>query len=365
MNSTLTTQATRVSRALALGALACAGAAHSAITFGPAGNLPFGAVSAWQNAGGWASDASGLQEWVYGGAATESKLVRIDGGAGSVVLDHTVNVQTAGGIKLSAAASATANMAQSYNVYAHGSSTAVVNDIVTVQSGGNLGLGTFISFGWETDGTLLYTMQSTNGQSLTSRGSLFFAQLARAESFVSWAHPLTGQVSSTVTQLGMIELRNQNAFDAEQLAGLKPILGKRMRPDEVLNGFHLNLTMRLDVDTRGTFLDLVPAPVGQPVEVTLGLASYFNVVWDQLDFTNLQGGVYADFGSTAKLVSVQLHNEDGSLFVGDWTLQSANGFDYPESILSAPIPEPGTWALMLVGLAAVSGCSRLRGKAAV
>lgn len=338
-----------------------AGAAQAGIVVGSGGNVGFGGTSQWE-AVGLSSSSTGDNQWSYGGNATASRVVDIQGGDGRVSLENVVGTQTQGGpLTLSAAATISAYIPGTGRVTGRGWSSAVVNDIVYVQPTGSSFSTGFIGLQWKVDGTLLFDIQSNSGQWLNAAVGVEWAHMARAETYISWKDPLTGSVSTSKTDsLGQIEVTKAGStFTQDQLNAMEILRIAGSDPQTQKGGgfFADGVTsweQRTDVDQPGGFSDLIEAPWGMPVEVMLGLAAYYNVLWDLDDFGMLDSGVYSQFEHTAELVAVRLYNSDGTPYIGQWTLVSANGIDYPEVILDGPpgatVPEPGTLALLLVGL---------------
>ena len=74
-------------------------------------------------------------------------------------------------------------------------------------------------------------------------------------------------------------------------------------------------------------------------------------------FIPVQSSAASSFGNTASWQGItSLKLNDGTL-LQDWTLSSASGFDYV-----SPVPEPGSWLMMTVGLAALGGVARRRAR---
>jgi hypothetical protein len=71
-----------------------------------------------------------------------------------------------------------------------------------------------------------------------------------------------------------------------------------------------------------------------------------------LEDTAEQGEVSMNFANTARIVSITLP--------AGVTVNTLDGSAIPFGVISAPIPEPGTWALMAVGLLGVAGYAAQR-----
>lgn len=75
-------------------------------------------------------------------------------------------------------------------------------------------------------------------------------------------------------------------------------------------------------------------------------------------------GATTDFGSTALIGNARIVDQNGSV-VANASFTSESGYDYispPGSlvVVTAPIPEPETWALMLAGLGVIGALARRR-----
>lgn len=71
--------------------------------------------------------------------------------------------------------------------------------------------------------------------------------------------------------------------------------------------------------------------------------------------TPVQSSASSNFGSTATWQGITSLKLDDGTPLQNWTLSSSSGFDY-----TRPVPEPGTWALWLAGLAVLTGGMRSR-----
>jgi len=65
----------------------------------------------------------------------------------------------------------------------------------------------------------------------------------------------------------------------------------------------------------------------------------------------------ADYSHTLGLVGATLRDSKGNVLAG-WSLEDA---DTSAVLVSSPVPEPGSWALMLAGLVGLAGLSRASG----
>ena len=77
---------------------------------------------------------------------------------------------------------------------------------------------------------------------------------------------------------------------------------------------------------------------------------------------DLELGVYSDFSHTAVLAGVNFFNPDGSPYIGEWQLVSANGYDYPEVVLqaSSSVDAPAPLGLAAAGLLGLAWRGRRR-----
>ena len=343
--------------------VAAHGPVAAGVVVGPGGNVGFDSLSAWQ-AVGFSSSGQSDDTWQFKGETSSSRTVDIQGpgSGGQVSLHNVVDTRIQGGpVALSSAATVGAYMPGTGRVAARGWSSAIVSDLVLLQAAPPFTAG-FLSLTWQVDGTLLFDMTSKSGQWLNATRGVEWAHMARAEVFVSWKDPVTGAIMTSRTDdIGRIEkLRDGTSLSPEQLdaqaflrvnSGDNPqtVIGRGFFGDGVTTW-----QQRSDVDVPGALVDMVALPVGLPVEVRLGLGTFYNALWDLDDFGMLDSGTYANFAHTAELVSVQLFNADGTPFVGEWALRSQRaGIDYPELIVTGPggsVPLPATLALVMPAL---------------
>lgn len=111
-----------------------------------------------------------------------------------------------------------------------------------------------------------------------------------------------------------------------------------------------------DPTVDGLYSFVLPVVLGRTVQFDLSLEARASASgWrtgtpgSLVYLTPVQSAGLANFGSTASwqgITSLTLNN--GAPLAG-WTLASASGFDYTQ-----PVPEPGTWALWLAGLAVLT-----------
>ena len=120
------------------------------------------------------------------------------------------------------------------------------------------------------------------------------------------------------------------------------------------------------VDKAGVFGTQMAMAEGISVPIMLGLLTSYNTTWDLLDVGDLELGVYSDFSHTAVLAGVNFFNPDGSPYIGEWQLVSANGYDYPEIFLQASsgVSAPAPMVLVAAGLLGLAMRSRRRAEEA-
>ena len=343
----------RLGIALGIAALTIAVQARADIVIGPGGHVPFGGASQWE-ARGESVTMFGTEGWTLGGITTgTSKEKSVQDGNATVWVDNVAVTQTSGTAKLSAEASVNAVHLGSGRVSARGWSTAIINDIVFVQpAGGSFNFGK-IDFEWTIDGELQFLMESESGMPLNMPHGVKWAHYAKAQTFVTYTDPFTGVIEHSDETIGQISMLRSGAspMTADQQGGL----------DYLRNSFEsdpqtVNATIQLgsvphwedyqQYSQSSGYTNLVNGPWGFPIPVMLGLATFYNVIWEVEDFGSLTAGINAKFGQTATLTGVRLYNSDGSPYTGQWTLVSQNGIDYPEM---APVPEPSSLALAAAG----------------
>ena len=122
------------------------------------------------------------------------------------------------------------------------------------------------------------------------------------------------------------------------------------------------------VDKAGVFGTQMAMAEGISVPIMLGLLTSYNTTWDLLDVGDLELGVYSDFSHTAVLAGVNFFNPDGSPYIGEWQLVSANGYDYPEVVVagqaSTGVSAPAPLGLAAAGLLGLIWRGRRRPAAA-
>jgi hypothetical protein len=91
---------------------------------------------------------------------------------------------------------------------------------------------------------------------------------------------------------------------------------------------------------------------------------YFTLLFVQLQTSASSGALWdyqqpyssaanASFFSSADWGGIDSVLDSNGQAVSDWQVSSASGFDYSRSLAAQAVPEPGTWALFITGLAAL------------
>lgn len=364
-DTTTTTVARLVAVALVI-VLAGADKARAGIVIGPGGHVPFAGSSEWQ-AVGEAVSVSGSTGWSYTGTTTDVQVLEVQDGYTTLTLNNIVGTQFGGGASqpatLSSAAAITAQNLGAGRVSARGWSSAIINDIVLVQPvGGSFNFGA-IDFRWRIDGVLQYDMTSTNGDWLNLPRGFKWAHYAHAQTYITLRPPGTNNIQTDDKPIGTVSMTKAGTnLTSAQESAFEFLRHDDPDPQTVSAAAEFgsgvtSFQQRQELSQSGSYNHLIAGPWGSPIEVMLGLATFYNSVWDLTDFGGLDAGVYAQFESTATLEAVHLYNADGSPYTGQWTLVSQNGIDYPEGV---PVPEPGTSALVASGLLGLAWRLRAR-----
>ena len=352
--------------ALSLCAVLSGGPAQAGVISTSLGKVPMGEPSGWRSEVRM-NTSEGEQNWSLDGSTSTSRALVAPGASyaqNTVTIDHVVGSNLAGTVSLSSAASVRGDLPQgSMFVQARGASTAYINDIVTVRRLDNRPLSGYISFDWRTDGTLQQEFRSLAGVDF-GRNSLFYAGLSWAEVFVRWTDPYTREESSSVAQtFGSATIPFLALPSDEQREAYEPWPGPGGTLANPFNfAIHSEYQQTEVVDEAGGFGSLMWMVEGMPVQIMLGLLTSYNTTWDLQDVGDLYLGVYSDFSHTAVLAGVNFFNPDGTPYLGEWQLVSANGYDYPEVVLqaSSSVDAPAPLGLAAIGLLGLAWRGRRR-----
>ena len=352
--------------ALWVGAAVSGGAAQAGVISTSLGNVPMGQPSSWHSEVRMRTPY-GEQSWSLDGATSTSRTLVAPGqdyGQNTVTIDHVVGTNLAGTVSLSSSASVRGNLPWgSMFVQARGASVAYINDTVTVRDVNHRPLSGFISFGWRTDGTLQQEFRSMSGVDF-GHNTLYYAGFSWAEVFVKWTDPYTRANTDSVAQtFGSSTIPFLAHPSDVQRAAYDPWPG----PGGTLVSaesfaIHSEYQQTEVVDKAGVFGTQMAMAEGISVPIMLGLLTSYNTTWDLLDVGDLELGVYSDFSHTAVLAGVNFFNPDGSPYIGEWQLVSANGYDYPEVVLqaSSSVDAPAPLGLAAAGLLGLAWRGRRR-----
>jgi hypothetical protein len=350
------------------------------------GGVGIGGSSQWQAEGRILSTTGdfGNVTWSYSGDASATHTNAVDPlepGTSYVKIEHVVEsspfAQAGQRPTLKSSSRVDAFLNNGFSrTFARGWSTATITDTVYVMPLDNTFTRGSISFEWQVDGRQLFSVDTVQGVGapLNSgrQGDLEWAALLQAQTFVLWRDPngsaFSGSDVQQTFELNEVDTSSVPLTDLQQGALEDLKIGQMRAAREIFpQGVDVYAYRpHSDVDEPAHFNDIVDAHWGRPIEITLGLATSYNLLWDLDDFGLLNATAYSDFGHTAELMSVRLYNEDGTPFVGQWTLQSQQGIDYPEFIATGdaggPLPLPGTWALSVAALAVLGRVRRRAGR---
>lgn len=338
--------------ALLLGALAVdAEARASGVSVGPGGHIPLGTESQW-SAEGNVETNFGNTQWTLSGTTSQARIMTIPNTDTSFDLENFVVTQFTGSTaSLKAASRIQARSLSTGVASAMGWATAILNDRVTVKT--NQFGSNYLRFDWQVSGRVFFNLQS-EAQALNSTRGFRWAHVADAYTFAQWTDPANGQVSRQDFFLAGIGESRQGTTLTTAQDSAQEFLYHDGPGDQTIAGSSYFAPQVLNWSDQDTFsnpqmiLQYVSLQQGVPIDVMLGLATKYNVVWNLTDFGGLDSKLESDFGHTATLQGVTLLNSDYTPFTGAWTLESQNGYDYPEM---APVPEPSMCAIALSGLA--------------
>ena len=343
------------------------------VTIAPGGNVPFGSSSQWSAIGfGQNTTGSSFINWNLRGTTTDSSVQSEPNrtGTGSqFVLQNVVEADT-GAMKLSSAATISADIPLPGRFYARGWSTATINDLLFVNTFGPTLTSGFLSFSWTINGNLLWDLHS-DGSALSVRGGLQAGGLARAETFVNWSDPGSsgGVRNSTVSSPSVDSVRSlatltDEQYDARDLLDIT---------DTVLASFYApgskDYSQNTNYSNTDVFTGGVNVGIGTGVQVQLGLITLYNALWDLDDFGLLTSKAKSEFDHTATLTGVKLCYDAACAnpYVGAWELVSQNKYQYNEIIITdtgggagGNVPEPGSMALLVAGLSGLVAAGRGR-----
>jgi len=230
------------------------------------------------------------------------------------------------------------------------------------------------SFGSLGVGTQSTLVGSSGGTSATvSTAASFFHDTLSASSalvapaaagFVRYVFSLDGSLSSSAVQAGSAGVQLSIQQNGGQVQGLATVsaqggdLGFFSAIDSDRSTWALGAGSVSGAGVFGSTLHVpffgdvdMPMVWGTPWELTAGLMALTNRSAD------------ASFMASAKLVDIQLFDAAHQR-ITDFSLSAASGTDYlhaaavPEVPAAPAVPEPATWALMLLGFAAVAAVRR-------
>lgn len=338
--------------------------ASADVVVGGLGGVPMGGESQFEASGGIRMGSS-LVSWAESGQGNDAFIYLAPGdGNGRVTLAHKSVDSSSSPLDLVSSSRVQAQLMSSGSVQAFGWSQATVNDVVYAQNSSGNVISGVIKFDWKTTGTLKLHANSVD-YPLNIQNGVNFGYLAQAQIFVNWIDrsgetqgSLAGESRFGSSFLRGDATRNQwnghTWLDAE-LA---------VQADRVFNDNDYQHEISKHVSETHSFRENVLAFEGFPVQIMLGLMTSYNLYAELIDHTGLDIGSEAMFDHTSTLESVQFFNPDGTPYVGQWTLVSANGIDYPELIVTdiGVVPLPGTLALALVGLWPALRMQRVRSR---
>lgn len=343
---------------LLVGAGAWADPAQAGLISTSLGNVPMDEPSSWR-ADLVLRTSEGTDSVSLNGDASNSRTFVLPGATFSqntVTIDHVIGSNLAGAVSLSSAASVRGSLVYGdMQVTARGASIARLSDIVYVQNFGGAPLSGYIRFDWRLDGTLSDEFRSMVGVEFVGNNGLSIAALSMAEVFVNWIDPYTRiQTGSSAQKIRSTFVPYDGApEDAHWYAESPwPGQGGSLAPASIVSSVKTEWRQSKVVDKEESFTDAVAMLEGMPVPISLGLMTAYNTTWKLEDVGDVEIGTFADFSHTAVLSGVHFFNPDGSPYVGQWQLVSANGYDYPEVVVQAAsgVSAPAPLGLAAAGL---------------
>lgn len=326
--------------------------ASAGVVPGGLGGVPMGSNSQYGGMGE-VTMSDGEVTWTVQGQGNANYYYRSPGvDTGFVSLEHKSVGTSPDPLNLASSARVQAQLLTSGVIRTFGWSLATVNDVVYAQNRNGTVISGFIEFNWVTTGDLKLHASAVD-YPLSIRNGVNFGYLAQALTFVNWT-----DFSGETRGAGVADTLFQRHFLRQDANELQWGGKEWLRRDQVVRGdqaFGPN-AMSHEITHHAVASGGVGASViafeSFPVQIMLGLMTSYNLYAELIDHSGLYIGSEAMFDHTATLESVQFFNPDGTPYLGEWTLVSANGIDYRELIVTdiGAVPLPGTLGLALVGL---------------